>query len=278
MDSSKKLYSSGDVFFSCVTEKHFTSEALIVKNVVIRIFSGESTFIEGDKINVFGPGSTKLVARNQLVNITKYPANGEPFRSVFIYFNDDLLRKHYISNATDQHQITGSKYIVLDNHPLLDSLFGSLTPYLNMTEKLPEDIAAMKVEEAITVLRRVDQRADGILSNFREPGGIDLPDFVEKNYRFNLPLEKFAYLTGRSMTTFKKDFRKYFNTSPQKWLTSKRLELAHYYIFEKNQKPIDVYFEAGFENLSHFSYAFKRQYGYSPTSSTRLLNKVNHVS
>jgi AraC-like DNA-binding protein len=27
----------------------------------------------------------------------------------------------------------------------------------------------------------------------------------------------------------------------------------------------DVYLDVGFENLSHFSFAFKKQFGYSPT-------------
>lgn len=82
---------------------------------------------------------------------------------------------------------------------------------------------------------------------------------------FNLTLEKFGYLTGRSLTTFKRDFKKAFNSSPQKWIIQKRLELAHYQLSEKGRKPKDLYLEIGFENLSHFSFAFKKHFGYAPT-------------
>jgi len=92
-------------------------------------------------------------------------------------------------------------------------------------------------------------------------GKLELVEFMEKNYTFNLSLEKFGYLTGRSLTTFKKDFQKAFKSTPGKWLTHKRLELAHYQIFEKKRKPSDVYIYVGFENLSHFSFAFKKQFG-----------------
>ena len=92
------------------------------------------------------------------------------------------------------------------------------------------------------------------LANFEEPGKLDLAGYMEKNFMFNMPIEKFGYLTGRSLTTFKRDFKKAFNTTPQKWLTQKRLELAHYQFVEKSKKPIDVCYEVGFENLSHFSY------------------------
>ena len=50
-----------------------------------------------------------------------------------------------------------------------------------------------------------------------------------------------------------------------KWLTKKRLELAYYQLTEKKKKPTEVYLEVGFEDLSHFSYAFKNQYGVAPT-------------
>jgi AraC family transcriptional regulator, exoenzyme S synthesis regulatory protein ExsA len=105
-----------------------------------------------------------------------------------------------------------------------------------------------------------------VLANFEEPGKIDLTAYMEKNFMFNLPLEKFAYLTGRSLTTCKRDFSKAFNTTPQRWLTQKRLELAHYQFVEKKKKPIDVCYEVGFENLSHFSHAFKKQFGYAPSA------------
>ncbi|MBT31094.1 MAG: hypothetical protein CMO01_15670 [Thalassobius sp.] len=32
----------------------------------------------------------------------------------------------------------------------------------------------------------------------------------------------------------------------------------------KKQKATEVYLSAGFENLSHFSFAFKKKFGYSP--------------
>jgi AraC-like DNA-binding protein len=71
-------------------------------------------------------------------------------------------------------------------------------------------------------------------------------------------------LTGRSLTTFKRDFDTIYGVTPLRWLIKKRLELAHYMLLENRQKPVEVYREVGFEDLSHFSYAFKKQFGYAP--------------
>ena len=149
---------------------------------------------------------------------------------------------------------------------MLQSCFASLIPYFDLNEEFPEKIAALKITEAITILRTIDKDVDGILANFETPGKIDLEKFMERHYMFNLPLEKFGYLTGRSLSTFNRDFRRTFNVTPQKWLTKKRLELAHYQITEHAKKPVDIYLEVGFEDLSHFSFAFKKHFGYIPTT------------
>lgn len=142
----------------------------------------------------------------------------------------------------------------------------SLIPYFDIEGDFPENLASLKITEAISILREIDKGIDNILANFDEPGKIDLIDFMQRNFMFNMPMEKLGYLTGRSLSTFNRDFKKYFNTTPQKWLTKKRLELAHYHLAENKKKPTEIYYEVGFENLSHFSYAFKKQFGYAPTS------------
>jgi len=35
---------------------------------------------------------------------------------------------------------------------------------------------------------------------------------------------------------------------------------------QQGRKPKDIYLELGFEDLSHFSFAFKKRYGIAPTA------------
>ena len=86
-----------------------------------------------------------------------------------------------------------------------------------------------------------------------------------KNFHFNVKLERFAYLSGRSLAGFKRDFEKIFNSSPSRWLQQKRLQEAHYLVKEKGKSASDVYLDLGFEDLSHFSFSFKKTYGVSPS-------------
>lgn len=120
----------------------------------------------------------------------------------------------------------------------------------------------------------IDNRFCPVLFDFTEPWKIDILDFMNENYMYDLSVEDIAGFTGRSMATFKRDFKKISALSPQKWLIDKRLRVAYDKLRHENRKISDVYLEVGFKNLSHFSSAFKRQFGYAPSSEGELLGKI----
>lgn len=266
-------YITDDIKLSCYEDRFFKSDIMFDHHMLVWFISGETKIIQAGSTYFFKKGDIFLIPRNQLATIINYPTNGLPHKTVVMHLTAEILKKYYDS-IEYQPNLTGDKKIyVYNNHPLLESCLASLIPYFEMNE-LPENIASLKITEAITILRTIDQSIDSVLTNFEEPGKIDLADYMEKNFVFNLPLEKFSYLTGRSLTTFKRDFKRIFHTTPQRWLTQKRLERAHYEFVEKKKRPVDVCYEVGFENLSHFSYAFKKFFGYTPTE---LLETTAHA-
>jgi AraC-like DNA-binding protein len=260
----KAKYITEDIKLSCYEDKFFKSDIMFDHHMLVWFISGETKIVQADATYLFKKGDIFLIPRNQLATIINYPKDGHPHKTVVMHLSVERLRNFYANHNVKPKALKSSKIYCFNDHPLLESCLASLIPYFEMKE-LPQDIASLKITEAISILRTIDKEIDNVLANFEEPGKINLVDYMEKNFMFNLPMEKFGYLTGRSLTTFKRDFRKAFNTTPQRWLTQKRLELAHYQFVEKKKKPIDVCYEVGFENLSHFSFAFKKQFGYAPT-------------
>ncbi|MCB9330725.1 MAG: helix-turn-helix transcriptional regulator [Lewinellaceae bacterium] len=258
-------YITADIKLSCYEDKLFKAEVVFDHHMLVWFISGETKIIQADKDYLFKAGDIFLIPRNQLATIINYPKDGLPHKSVVMHLSIDRLRAFYANQNIKTKAGATQKILSLGKHPLLESCLASLIPYFDVRDKFPENIASLKITEAISILRTIDKSIDNILANFEEPYKIDLASFMERNYMFNMPLEKFGYLTGRSLTTFKRDFYKLYNQTPQRWLTQKRLELAHYQIAEKNRKPVEVYLETGFENLSHFSFAFKKQFGLTPT-------------
>ena len=101
-------------------------------------------------------------------------------------------------------------------------------------------------------------------SLMNEPRSVSLDRVMNDNYCFNLKLEQYALLSNRSLSAFKRDFQKQFNSTPGKWLMEKRLQHARFLLASKDKTVSEAAFESGFENLSHFSRAFKERFGISP--------------
>jgi len=255
-----------NIFITCTEGKYHSNQLVMQKNTLIRMLSGEMRIISPDSTLVVGAGDTLFFPRLELAKVMKLPKDGRPYKSVAIYFTPESVQhyfaRHHLKLSNDSRKPGIS---LLDPHPLLESLFNSLLPYFDLKNELPEGIAEGKVDEAISILKEIDARLFDALAHFEKPGKINLTEFMEKNFMFNMPMDQFGYLTGRSLTTFKRDFKKAFYTTPQKWLTQKRLELAHHQLTAQKRKAADIYLEVGFENLSHFSYAFKKQFGYPPS-------------
>lgn len=255
-----------EVFQTCSENKYNSYESLIENHTLMRIISGGMTVVQSDRTYVLNAGDTLLFPRNQLAKAIKYPQDEKSFKCVTILINQEAIQNYYALYPFVITKQSTQKIRFFAPHLLLDSIFNSLSFYFEMADALPLEISEMKIQEAIAILYAIDKSIFDFLGHFDEPGKIGLRDFMEKNYMFNMSMEKFGYLTGRSLTTFQRDFRRIFNTTPQRWLTAKRLEIANYEIFEKRRKPSDVYFEVGFENLSSFSFAFKKHFGYNPTA------------
>lgn len=261
----KARYITEDIKLSSYEDGFFKSDILFDCHMLVWFISGKTKILQANRTYFFKKGDIFLIPRNQLATIINYPCDGQPHKTVVMHLTTSRLQEYYAGLDLKQKAIEAPKIMQYSNHPLLESCLASLIPYFKMNT-ISGDIASLKITEAISILRSIDIEIDRVLGNFEEPGKVDLMGFMEKNFMFNLPLEKFGYLTGRSLSTFKRDFQKAYNLSPGRWLTMKRLELAHYNIAIKKKKPLDVCYEVGFENLSHFSFVFKKHFGYSPSS------------
>ncbi|WP_214070071.1 AraC family transcriptional regulator [Mucilaginibacter sp. dw_454] len=257
-------YLTRDIKLSSYEDKLFKSDLLFDDHMLVWFISGETRIIQAESTFNFKTGDIFLIPRNELATIINYPKDGLPHKTVVMHLSAERLKKFYEKIDIGKHLLPEQKIYSFRNHPLLASCLASLIPYFDVEGAFPEELADLKITEAIRILRLIDPGVDSVLANFDAPGKIDLVSFMQRNFMFNRPLEKLGYLTGRSLSTFNRDFRKLFHTTPQKWLTDKRLELAYYHLTEKKKKPTEVYLEVGFEDLSHFSFIFKKKYGLSP--------------
>ena len=239
--------------------------------MLVYICSGELELISPEKRYHLKKGDAFFLKRNHMLRKIKKPSrNGEPFKGLFLQ-----LKTPFLKTLLNESQITvplvhnsliaKSVYVLLDKHPFLKGLFMSLEQYFDAQQYPSKELMEAKLKEAVFALLQLKPELGSVLFDFAEPWKIDLADFMTKNYKCDLSIEEFAHYTGRSLSSFKKDFFCIFNNTPSRWLIKKRLEEAKCLITEKGEKPAEVYLKVGFKNLSHFSTAYKKEFGFPPS-------------
>ncbi|MFZ4860997.1 helix-turn-helix domain-containing protein [Sphingobacterium sp. Mn56C] len=255
------------IMSSCYISRSVNGENFIPEHAFAFQISGSLKVYDGRTEEVFNQGSFRFSVRNKLAKYVKNTSSNGEYKSLSIAFDQETLIKlaqKYNFQAVGKADMP--PVIELKNDKLFVNFVKSLEPYFPFSADRNDPLVQLKLEEVLLIILKVHPELKNILFDFSEPGKIDLKAFMEHNYLFNLKIPRFAYLTGRSLSGFKRDFEKVYEVAPSKWLLQKRLNEAYFLIKEKKKKSSEVYLDVGFENLSHFSYVFKKQFGIPPSA------------
>lgn len=245
---------------------HFNRE-----HTLIYIYSGELEITERGRKTVLRPGDCAFMRRDNRMWLQKRVKEGKPYRSIVLKFSREFLREFYQTLnrrdiPKDARRDKASLYVMPQNRLDIRSLFESVIPYFDAETKPSDEVLKLKMTEGIYAILNTDTNLYASLFDFVDPWKIDIMDFMEKNYKNELSMQEMACFTGRSLSTFKRDFKQYSDLTPQKWLIQRRLHAAHELIRKGGRKVTDVCYEVGFKNLSHFSKIYKEAYGMAPTA------------
>jgi AraC-like DNA-binding protein len=201
----------------------------------------------------------------------------EPFCIVVFIMPDSFIRRFVGENdpmiQKQSAEPTIEMGIPIDADELLRTFYDSLVPYFGSQQVPPESLIELKFRELL--IHILNNPANSQLIDYMRCLAADrmatLEQVMEMNYAYNLPLEAYAKLCNRSLSSFKRDFVNIFKMSPGKWLAEKKLTRSHF-LLTTTDKPIsDVAMESGFENLAHFSKTFKLRFGDSPMNLRKSL-------
>jgi len=173
------------------------------------------------------------------------------------------------STVLKQYHETYEPVMLLQTDETLAGFFHSMSAYFAETREPDPVLLELKFKELILTITH-NQQNEELLSYFcallHAPRAQSLLRVMEDNYCFNLTLQQYARLSNRSLSAYKRDFQKLFNTSPGKWLLEKRLQHAQNLLHNTHKTIGEAAFESGFENASHFSRSFKQRFGVAPSA------------
>ncbi len=84
---------------------------------------------------------------------------------------------------------------------------------------------------------------------------------IEQNYSDNVKISEYAKMSGMSESNFRKQFKQCTGMSPIDYRNSVRLNIANKLIQSKEYTVSEAAYFVGFNNMSFFYEAYKRQFG-----------------
>ncbi len=258
---------------SCILYKdiklpHANQEAYISSHVLTIIIKGEkrvSTY-DGEVITIHDNEMAFLP--KDLYVVSDFSPAYSTFKS-FLFFFDDSIIDEFLSAKQWVHPSNGytiDKAYKADYSQIIQVYTGSLGPLFTKIHQDSKDLLRLKLLELLQLIAMSDSSQTFVhwLTSINDKKKRNLLDFMGQNFDKPLRVEDYAHLTGRSLSSFQRDFKKQFNQSPIQWLIDKRLEKAYQLLSSRNLTVTDVAYEVGYENISHFIKAFKQRYQQSP--------------
>ena len=268
MEGFSRINYSG-VVFSRVDREDVRGPQRFKEHTLLYIRSGRAEVVcDGHRTPLSAGDCVFLRKDHRLLLEAWAPEGGAPFQSVALFFCRKFLHAYYRGLSRKELPLDARRsrepVLKMPAGPELESLFLSLTPYLDTSDALPEEIAWMKRQEGLRCVLAADRDFYASLFDFAQPWKIDLLGFMEENYLYDLSVPELARYTGRSLSAFKRDFKKVSELTPEKWVLRRRLEEAHRLLAVGGCRVADAMLESGFRDPAFFSRAYRRQYGYPP--------------
>ena len=89
---------------------------------------------------------------------------------------------------------------------------------------------------------------------------------IHENIFNDISVEMLASMTNRSLTAFKKEFKRLFGAPPHRWIIEQRLNRAKILLASTSRTVSEIGTECGFSNISHFIKLFKQRYHTTPAA------------
>jgi AraC-like DNA-binding protein len=221
------------------------------------IFENSALSIDGSKFLVMKSGNCLMTER--LSNVSNY-------RSVLLFFTNEMVSRFIRKMELNKIESTSyTSVYAFEYDEFLKHFVQSLVDISKLSKDFQNKILEVKFEEIMLYL--IEKYGTEFLYSLNLDNHNATQKFIhviENSHLNKLTLKELAFLCNMSISTFKREFEKHYSESPIKWFQNKRLEFAHYLLQQEQKNPSEIYFEAGYENLSSFTQAYKSKYGVTP--------------
>ena len=246
-----------------LTSSSFERKCYLNRYAITLILQGQQWIQIDNQDSISVSAGQVSVLRTGLYTITDIvPDNGQ-FSSLH-FFVDPQTFAGILTDIPKQSQNKAADAVVFYPSNLLAVFTKSVISYEHIKSELPPSLLMKKYLELMELLDLEFPEHYAQLGNLVVKHKIALRQFMKKHALKPLTIQDYARISGKSESSFRREFKSKFGTTPKAWLMQTRMKKAEELV-RKNMVPVHEMAEkCGFDNVSHFITTYKKYFGVTP--------------
>jgi AraC-like DNA-binding protein len=256
---------------SCILFKKLTSsllnqEKIATSHCFMYVLGGEVEVQTNQGNSITTQSGEMLFMPRDTYLISDVITENDSAELYLIFIGHEIVDRFLISKRGHVQKVSSTKPTICKLHvsTSISCYFNALSDVYSGVENSLE-ILNLKLLEFLHIVN-IDNGNDIVETLYvseQRKKKRNISSLMLENYNKNLTITDFANISGRSLSTFNRDFKRKYGESPKQWLITKKMTEANI-LLANGLNVTNCALEVGYSNVSHFIKAYKAIYGKTP--------------
>ena len=247
-----------------LTEDVVNADVLMVSHVIVFVVNGKVEINTDDGKHLVATNGEMLFMPRDSYMVSDYVRNGKDLEVFLLFFDHDIALSFLGSKRLESK---GSESICKLEASKNIYYFFELLQKMKFTNKNDKALLTLKILEFLHLVVHENEIAfiSTLYASERQKQKRKITTLMLEHLDKNLTVSDYASLTGVSLSTFNRDFKQKYNTTPKSWLIEQKMHKA-LQLLNEGKTVTQSAFDVGYLNVSNFIKAYKSVYGQTPKS------------
>ena len=237
----------------------------------IYVNHGHHVAISPNEVIEVPEGNLGIAVGKSLI-LKAYPnQETQHYQVLIIHINREFVAKAFGNKFPDISASSGNEFSkdMFTGKPCVISknYVEGIMHYFYNKHVVSNEILAIKIKEILLLLlsSKKAEEVALLLEHFVNKRTASFKKVIETHVFSEISLEELSQLCDMSLSTFKRHFKKIYNTTPNEYLFDKRLENSKILLATSEQSIDEIALLSGFKTTAHYSRKFKEKYAIPPS-------------